>query len=175
MKFSDSSIFAFLFKVCIAFIAWYIFYDIWLLNDGRLDEWVSLNIIGNTAGILSWFGYEVNSVNRIIGIGVTPGIEIVNGCNGISAIGLFLGFIIAYPGDLSKKISFSVLGIMLIYISNLIRVIVLVISQKEWFVFFDLIHDYATSAIFYLIIFVLWMIWVNYNDFKYTKPLETDT
>lgn len=78
-------------------------YELWLLPDGRLrlDEWLSLNIIGVGAGFLEWIGYEVFTVNRILGIGEYLGIEIVNGSNGIVAMGLFLGFILAYPLDLS--------------------------------------------------------------------------
>lgn len=52
------------------------------------------------AGFLEWTGNEVFTVNRIIGIGEYPGIEIVSGCNGIVAMGLFLGFILAYRSDL---------------------------------------------------------------------------
>lgn len=77
------------------FIVWYIIYEKWLLPDGRLDEWLSLNIIGVSAGIIKSLGFDVYTINRIVGIGENSGVEVVDGCNGISAIGLFLGFIIA--------------------------------------------------------------------------------
>ncbi|HET8865422.1 MAG TPA: hypothetical protein VFM80_06960 [Gracilimonas sp.] len=95
----NSSVVKFIAQAFLVFIVWYFVYELWLLPDGSLDEWSSLNIIGSSAGLLIWVGYEVFAMNRIIGIAESPGIEIVDGCNGIAAMELFLGFILAYPGD----------------------------------------------------------------------------
>jgi len=164
MDVNKSPVLIFLFKVGVIFISWYIVYELWLLPDGRLDEWLSLNIVGSSAGILKWLGYEIFVFERVVAVGEFPGIKIVNGCNGISAMGLFLGFIIAYPGDWKEKISFTVLGIGIIYLVNIFRIVVLAITQAEWPGFFNITHDYSTTAIFYLVIFVLWMVWINYSD-----------
>lgn len=164
----NSPVLKFIAKALLIFILWYLVYELWLLPDGSLDKWLSLNIIGASAGILEWVGYEVFTINRIIGVGEYPGIEIVDGCNGIAAMGLFLGFILAYPGDWKNRISFSVLGMGVIYLVNIARVITLVITQKEWPRFFDFTHDYSTTAIFYIVIFLLWMVWVNFADTNFT-------
>lgn len=160
-------------KALIFFIGWYLLYELWLLPDGRLDEWLSFNIIGNSAGILEAFGYETFTVNRIIGIMDYPGIEIVNGCNGISAMGLFLGFIVAYPGDWKNRLSFSIIGILVIYLVNIARIITLVITQAVWPQFFEFTHDYSTTTIFYIVIFILWMIWVNFTESNFA-PSKKD-
>lgn len=165
----NSPVTLFIVKALAFFIGWYLLYELWLLPDGRLDEWLSLNIIGSSAGFIEWMGYEVYTVNRIIGIREAGGIEIVDGCNGIAAIGLFLGFIIAYPGDWKDRLSFSVVGIGIIYLVNILRVIVLTVTQVEWPQFFNFTHDYSTTAIFYIVIFVLWMVWVNYADAAFSK------
>lgn len=166
----NSPVIKFIAKALVIFILWYLLYELWLLPDGSLDRWLSLNIIGTSAGIIEFFGYDVFTVNRIIGIGEYPGIEIVNGCNGIAAMGLFLGFILAYPGDWKNKASFCLAGIGIIYLVNILRVITLTITQVKWPGFFDFTHDYSTTAIFYIVIFVLWMVWVNFADaFPETK------
>jgi len=144
-------------------------YELWLLPDGSLDGWISLNIISNSAGIIQWLGYDVFIYNRIIGIYGNGGIEVVDGCNGIAAMGLFLGFILAYPGSWKKRISFSVVGIGIIYFVNIIRISVLAVTQDEWPAFFDFTHDYSTTTIFYITIFIMWMIWVNYNSLPGTN------
>ena len=159
-----SPIALFIIKALGIFIVWYVVYELWLLPDGRIDEWLALNIVKITAGIVQLFGYETWLVHRIIGIGENAGIELVDGCTGISAIGLFLGFILAYPGDWKNRISFSLLGISVIYIVNIIRVGVLVITQEEWIEFFDITHNYSTTGIFYIVIFLLWMMWVKFSD-----------
>ena len=158
----------FILKAFAIFVLWYVVYELWLLPDGRLDEWVSLNIVSVSSGIVRLFGYETWTVNRIIGIGENGGIELVDGCTGISAIGLFLGFILAYPGDWKNRVSFSLLGIGVIYIVNILRIATLVITQEEWLEFFDITHDYSTTTIFYIVIFLLWMTWVKFSDGDFT-------
>ncbi|MBO6523650.1 MAG: archaeosortase/exosortase family protein [Balneolaceae bacterium] len=164
----------FIAKAFAVFILWYIVYELWLLPDGNLDEWLALNIVAVSTGIIDFFGYEVWSVHRIIGIGENAGIELVDGCTGISAIGLFLGFILAYPGEWKSRISFSLLGIGVIYIVNILRIVVLVITQEEWIEFFDFTHDYSTTTIFYIVIFIMWMTWVKFNDenFSTSKSIK---
>ncbi len=160
----NSPIVRFIAKALGFFVIWYFLYELWLLPDGTLDEWVSLNIIGISSGILDFFGYDVYTVNRIIGIGEAGGIKIVDGCNGIAAMGLFIGFILAYPGDWKNRISFCIVGIGVIYLVNIIRIIILAVTQQNWPAFFDFTHDYSTTAIFYIVIFLLWMVWVNYSE-----------
>lgn len=167
-----SPVVAFVLKALAIFVIWYMLYELWLLPNGSLDEWLSLNIIGVSAGILELFGVDVFTVNRIIGIGEFPGIEIVDGCNGIAAMGLFIGFILAYPGDIKNRISFCVAGIGIIYLINILRVITLVLTQAYWPQFFDFTHDYSTTAIFYIVIFLLWMIWVNFADMNFTPKKQ---
>lgn len=170
----NSPIVRFIAKALGFFVIWYLVYELWLLPNGNLDAWLSFNIAGNSAGLLQWLGYEVYTVNRILGIGEAAGIEIVNGCNGIAAMGLFLGFIIAYPGDWKNKLSFSITGLGLIYLVNIFRVMVLAITQVKWPGFFDVTHDYSTTTIFYIVIFILWMIWVNFSGENFKTDQGTN-
>jgi exosortase family protein XrtF len=154
----------FILKALGIFAIWYVVYELWLLPKGELDEWLSLNIVAVSDGIIRLIGYESWTMYRIIGIGENAGIQLVDGCTGISAIGLFVGFVMAYPGDWNKRISFTILGIGVIYLVNIIRIVTLVITQEEWIEFFDFTHDYSTTTIFYIVIFIMWMIWVQFSD-----------
>jgi len=164
MTILKSPITHFILKALGIFIIWYIVYELWLLPKGDLDEWLSLNIVAVSDGIIRLFGYDTWTMYRIIGIGENAGIQMVDGCTGISAIGLFLGFILAYPGDWKKRLSYTMLGIGVIYLVNILRIVVLVITQEEWIEFFDFTHDYSTTAIFYIVIFILWVVWTNTSD-----------
>lgn len=161
--FKNNPTYLFALKGVLIYIVWYIFYDLWILPAGKVDEYLSLNIIDVSAGILSTMGFNVFTAFRIIGLDEAAGIEIVNGCNGLSAIGLFIGFIIAYPGNNTKRIFFLFTGIGVIYLVNVIRVVVLAITQIYWADFFHFTHDYSTTAIFYIVIFIMWIIWANYG------------
>jgi exosortase/archaeosortase family protein len=146
------------------FVLWYVLYELWLLPDGRIDYWVALIVIDGAAFLTELMGLEVWMQGRVVTIAGNNGIEMVDGCTGISAIGLFLGFIWAYPGQNHSRLYFSLLGIAIIYLVNVIRIAILMLMQKWAPQFFDFTHDYSTTTIFYLVIFFLWMLWVRIAD-----------
>lgn len=164
MQWLKSDIGLFLAKVAGIYICWYLIYELWLLPNGALDKWLTTNIVSISTGILQMFDYDVYASGRLFGIGEAPGIYMADGCSGISAIGLFVGFVIAYPGNWIPRIAFIFIGIGIIYLVNIIRNVVLAITQVYWPDMFDITHDYSTTAIFYLVIFGLWMIWANWGD-----------
>jgi exosortase/archaeosortase family protein len=145
------------------FGVWYIIYELWVLPEGSLDAWLSVNIVAVTGGLLSAGGFDLFLDGRVLGLTGTSGVIIINGCNGLEAIGLFIGFVMAYPGDRLKRALFLPTGILVIYLVNILRVGVLVLLQSYYPASFDFAHDYSTSAIFYLAIFGLWVIWINYG------------
>ena len=153
----------FLLKGVGIYVVWFVLYELWLLPQGHVDEWLSLNILSMSGGLLQVFGHEVHIFGRVISIGASRGIELVNGCNGLEAIGLFLGFVLAFPGQLTKRLIFLTIGILVIYIINIFRIVVLAVTQVYYPDLFDITHDYSTTTIFYVAIMALWMIWANYG------------
>ncbi|AXI99991.1 exosortase family protein XrtF [Cyclonatronum proteinivorum] len=159
----NKPIFVFAGKLLAWFAVWYLFYEVWLLPDGRLDAFLSVNIVEVAAGLLGLGSFELFQANRVIGITGTNGIIVVNGCNGLEAIGLFIGFVMSYPGDAIKRALFIPMGIFVIYLVNVFRIAALVLIQYYYPAGFDFAHDYSTSAIFYLAIFAMWVIWINFG------------
>lgn len=171
MRWLKSEIGAFLLKVAGIYLCWYFIYELWLLPEGSLDHWLTTNIVSVSAGILKSAGYDIYATGRLIGIQESAGIYLADGCSGIAAMGLFVGFVIAYPGAWIPRIAFILAGMGIIYLVNIIRNITLVIAQVQWPEMFDVTHDYSTTAIFYLVIFVLWMIWANLGS---GSPVEKE-
>jgi len=159
-----SDITRFLLKVFLIYLIWYLVYELWIMPNGFIDEPLSKNIASISAGILTFIGEDVFYYGRVVGLVGTVGGEIVNGCNGIAAIGLFLGFIFAFPGAWTPRIFFSIFGIAVIYLINIVRIVLLSYTQFYWPQIFEFTHDYSTTAIFYIVIFILWMIWANYGE-----------
>lgn len=168
----QSDLFRFGIKVIGIYILWYLVYELWLLPDGSLDEWVALNIVDTSAGILKALNYDIYTAGRLIGLEEGAGILLVDGCNGIAAIGLFIGFVVAYPGEWIPRISFIFIGIGVIYLVNILRIAVLVVTQVRWPGFFSFTHDYSTTAIFYLVIFGLWVVWANIGEARSDKETK---
>ncbi|MGM0547081.1 MAG: exosortase X [Bacteroidota bacterium] len=164
MEWLKSDVSKFLLKVVGIYLLWYLVYELWLLPYGRLDEWLTTNIVAVSAGILDLAGYDFYAIGRLIGIEDSAGIYLVNGCSGISEIGLFIGLVIAYPGAWVPRIAFIFIGIGIIYLVNIIRIVVLAITQMQAPELFTVSNDYSTMAIFYIVIFMLWVIWANFGD-----------
>jgi exosortase/archaeosortase family protein len=154
----------FFLKVLAIYAVWYLVYEVWLLPAGHVDRWVAENLVSVGAGLLSTLGFSVDHFGRVLAVGLNPGIEVANGCNGIAAMGLFVGFIVAYPGKQRYRWPFLLLGIGVIYLVNLGRIVTLALTQEYWPAFFEITHDYSTTTIFYLVIFGLWVIWANAAD-----------
>jgi len=93
-------------------------------------------------------------------------VKIVEGCNGLAVMILFLSFVVAFGGKLTDMLFFIPLGILLIHASNIIRLVVLVYIYVYHYELANAFHDYVFPAIIYGMVFVLWVLWVNYFAFK---------
>ncbi len=92
----------FLLKAGGIYAAWQLLYDLVVLPDGRLDTWLSITGVKLAAASLSLLGWDIGSTGRFIACVGNRGVEIQNGCNGMDLLGLYAGFIIAYPGYLKN-------------------------------------------------------------------------
>jgi exosortase/archaeosortase family protein len=161
-----SNIAIFLYKVLGIYILWYLIYDLWILPAGWLDAWVCKDVARIAYHILQSAGYTAFVNGRHVGVIGTTGVMLVNGCSSISAMGLFVGFVAAYPGQWVPRILFILVGIGIIYLVNIIRIVGLSITLAHWSNVFNFMHNYSSTALFYIVIFGLWMIWANYGGNK---------
>lgn len=88
--------------------------------------------------------------------------RIIEGCNSVSIIILFLAFIIAFSGSLINTIWFGLFGSILIYIVNVLRIIALSILYHRYPEYQTLLHDLLFPAVIYGLTFVLWVTWVKF-------------
>ena len=142
---------------------WYIAYDLWLLPDGRLDARLSHNVAWVTTGIVSALGLDPVHVGRVVTLPDIGGVEVANGCNGLTTIGLFIGFVVAYPGTWARRAAFIPIGIFAIYVVNVLRVVAMLLALKYWPAAFDPLHGFGLTTIFYVTVFALWVVWANYG------------
>ncbi len=87
--------------------------------------------------------------------------RVVEGCNSISVIILFISFIIAFSGKFKTTLFYLLAGSTLIYVVNLIRIVVLSVGLYHYPWRREILHTVIFPAIIYGMVFVLWMFWVN--------------
>ncbi len=155
----------FLLKAGVIYIIWYLMYDYYLLPDGRLDAFLSLSGVNLAGGILNIFGWDIYSESRVLAITGTNGVEIQNGCNGLELIGLYMGFILSYPGGtILKRVMFLSGGIILLFVANVFRIMLFALSIYYVPTFWEQVHIYSSYFIFYPIVLTLWYIWTTMSD-----------
>lgn len=88
--------------------------------------------------------------------------RIVEGCNGVSVIILFIAFIIAFKGSFKNTIYFIIISTLLIYLLNIVRIVLISWGLYKYPQYAEFIHQILFPVIIYGSIFLLWIIWVKY-------------
>lgn len=153
----------FLAVLLVVYGAWFVAYELILMPDGRLDEMVARSVAATAGAVLRGFGLDAVTDDRNVRMVNHSGVLVVDGCNGLAALGLFAGFVLAYPGTWRRRLWFIPLGLLAVYLANVIRVGSLVYFQQAWPAAFDLIHGVGVSTFFYLVVFGLWVAWANFG------------
>jgi exosortase family protein XrtF len=97
--------------------------------------------------------------------------RIVEGCNAISVIVLFISFVVAFSGKLKATLLFIFGGSLLIYVLNVLRIaalsaLIFYFPKQEPF-----LHGVLFPLYIYGVVFILWLIWVR----KFSRYASKDT
>lgn len=96
------------------------------------------------------------------------GVRIVEGCNAVSVIILFVSFVLAFSGKLKTTLLYILFGIVFIYVLNVVRIAILVMLLFYFPDYNHFLHGTFFPLIIYGSVFILWIIWVNKFS-KYAK------
>lgn len=144
-----------------AYVGWYALYEFWLLPDGRLLSAVALNGAHLAGGLLDVFGLEPAVEGRVVRLPEGGGVLVANECTGLAVVGLFVGFVLAYPGRWGRRVGFLLGGIAAVHAANVARIAGLAWLHNLRPDLFVPIHQLGGPAFFYAVVFVLWMVWVR--------------
>jgi exosortase family protein XrtF len=93
-------------------------------------------------------------------------VKVIEGCNGLSVMILFLAFVFAFGPWSSRKGKFVVWGLLAIHAFNVIRVAVLALiihhSDGSWY---SVQKNLFTGSI-YLLVLMLWVLWTRQSIAK---------
>lgn len=100
-----------------------------------------------------------------------PIARIIEGCNALSVIILFISFVIAFSGKLKPTILFILGGSLLIHILNVFRIAALCVLLYYYREHEHILHGVIFPLFIYGVVFLLWIIWVN----KFSKYATKNT
>lgn len=103
-----------------------------------------------------WFFVKIKYVSRM-----------VEGCNAVSIMILFLAFIFAFYRGW-KTFVFAAGGLLFIHVVNFLRIALLNLILLNYPQYGEIGHQYLFPAIIYGSIVILWLIWVKFFVLKET-------
>lgn len=128
---------------------------------------ISLWITDQVVAVQNFLSYESQSVHQperetswylVEGAYRT---RMVEGCNAVSVIILFLAFVFAFYKGL-KTFVYAGIGVLVLHLMNVLRIAGLNILYVEMPDYTKIGHDYVFPAVIYGTVVLLWLIWIKF-------------
>lgn len=88
-------------------------------------------------------------------------VAVVGSCSGLKQFYQWTVLMLLFPGPWKKKLWFIPSGIIIIHIVNIFRIVVLSVVVVHWPQNWDFIHEWILRPFFYVVIFGMWVVWVE--------------
>lgn len=112
--------------------------------------------------ILNFIGYhQVMEPNNIMRYDNGNAARIVWACTGLKQAYIFTCIIGFYYGSLKNKLWYIPLGLIVVYLFNIFRIVVVVAVMYNHKRYFDFVHEELFKYLFYGVIFIMWVFWVE--------------
>lgn len=137
------------------------------VNGRYFPDFITDLVARQSAAVLDAFGHRAILAQDAVVQGMLLTIDgnytvnIVEGCNSVSVIILFVAFVIAFAENLKKTVLFLFAGAVLIYIVNILRIAILTVALYRYPQYENILHSVVFPGIIYSMVFVLWMVWVR--------------
>ncbi len=128
---------------------------------------LTTQVADQTVSLLKFFNYNVKSEqhNSEMSVKLLVGDDyvarVIEGCNSISIIILFAAFIVAFAGSIRATIVYVVVGSLIIYVINVLRIAFLTMMLYKYPNQQEVLHHLVFPAIIYGTTFLLWVLWVQ--------------
>lgn len=152
-------------------------YGAWVSSYGTRPDpmtvWVSRQTAGVETTISDACNSELNEKGPTVFLRDETGRTVLNvfeGCNGLNVMVVFIAFVLAFGGTAKKMLWFIPAGLVIIHLSNLVRLLFLYYLADTKSHYFYYFHKYFFTGAIYLIVFILWWVWVRYFHQRHVRP-----
>jgi len=115
--------------------------------SGGMAKWINPTQVSVGPNGGGWSVYEHGESKVFIG----------DACNARNIFFLYIGFLVLIPmGTLKRKIQYLVIGLLLIFLFNVIRVFLLFLLAANMPAIFEFTHKYLFQISIYVLLFYLW-------------------
>jgi exosortase family protein XrtF len=168
----------FLIKFFVTYFILVAIYDYYLTGSQQKSPFfktssITTLVANQSKDVLTFFGYHVQAIQHEQEMSVKILFEeryvakIVEGCNSLSLIILFISFIVAFKGPVKATVLFGFLGGAFVYFINVLRIALLVVLIDTYPSQIQFLHNVVFPGIIYGTILILWIIWTaNYSTYR---------
>jgi exosortase/archaeosortase family protein len=89
-------------------------------------------------------------------------ISINRSCAGDKQILQFMLLLLIYPGPWKHKLWYIPMGMVIIHFTNVLRIVLLSLVSVNWPEYWHLAHNTVLRGMFYVVILVLWIVWIEF-------------
>lgn len=135
-----------------------------LTNFLTINATKSINFLNNSTSQLFWreneaMAFITNSEGQKV-------FGVMDVCNGLDLIFIYVSIIVLLPFSIKRKILFSIFGTVVLTFANIFRITCLFFISRYYHPAFDISHHYLFTALMYILIFYGWLLFIK------TKPMQ---
>lgn len=134
----------------------------WGLNISAPFDWMSCHVARAAASVLHFFGSQVSLVpTNVLQYSNGNSVQVIWSCTGIKQAYICFCILAFSPGPWKKKVWYIPACLFVVYLFNIFRISFIVACIENHPHWFQLLHLYIFKYLFYGIIFLMWVIWVE--------------
>ena len=168
--YNNKPFFRFLSVFFVVYGALFFVYQIYLSSFDKASnepDLFTFVVTYQSAKLISFFGYNYfferhpsePSYKLLINNQYT--VRVVEGCNALSLMILFVAFVVAFKGNWKSTLWFIFCGLLVSHLLNIFRIAIITIALYHYPEFNELLHGVVFPLIIYGTVFLLWIIWVK--------------
>lgn len=113
--------------------------------------------------------YPIKMLDNTLYFARNSYVAVEGACSGLKQFYEWTVLMILFPGPWKKKLWYIPLGLLAIHLDNIIRIVILSVVAVHWPAHWDFIHMWILRPFFYVVIFALWVVWVERIKVKRRK------
>lgn len=153
-------------RAVLVFAGWCLLYQLVLKPMGIPDNQLTQLVLKGTVTMLSWFHPNVYQSGSSVFLNGVKSVNVAPQCNGLELIALYIGMMLIMPSNWKRMIVFSIAGISVIILLNMVRCSLLAYLYLHHMAIAEFAHHYAFKMVIYAVAFYGWVLYskkINFN------------
>lgn len=105
--------------------------------------------------------YPIKTLDNTLYFANNGYVAVEGSCSGLKQFYQWTVLMILFPGPWKKKLWYIPMGLLVIHLVNIFRIVTLSVIVVHWPQNWDFIHEWILRPFFYVVIFAMWVMWVE--------------